>query len=137
MSKSNAILKKERPRTDELAELLAAASRVLPEYSDKLDSLVQNTVTLWQHSFRQTSYPPQLTDEENTLVKVTLKQRASEMSALEDPLGYWIDKLSAVLEEGPITEVERGELRLRLTELEVKYQTALEVFKTVKSMLKK
>ena len=49
---------------------------------------------------------------------------AKEFVALSGPMKAWITKLSAILEESRLTEVQRMELLLRLTELEVKYETA-------------
>ncbi len=105
-----------------VSEVLEAAYRILPEYSEKLDRIVQHAIAISQQYAAQ----PGLLHRQ--LISLSVARWIYEMNALADPIGYWIDKLSAVLEEGRITEVQRAELRLRLTEFEVKYQTAVAVF---------
>ena len=51
-----------------------------------------------------------------------------EFANLSFPLEEWIRKFSAAHEEGRLTDLQRMELRLRLTELESKYLTARAVF---------
>jgi hypothetical protein len=59
--------------------------------------------------------------------KVAIQRLLAELDDLTGPLREWIAKMSALLEEGRLTEPRRLELRLRLTELESKYQTATAV----------
>jgi len=94
----------------ELVELLEAADRVLPEFTPKLADLTQAALG---------AYPPR--SEQH---RAFISRLGKEFLALAGPLREWIDKLSAVLEEGRLTEIQRLELLLRLTELEGKYQTA-------------
>ncbi|QJW94897.1 hypothetical protein [Frigoriglobus tundricola] len=57
-------------------------------------------------------------------LQTALARLGDEFLAISEPLRWWITKLSAVHEEGRLTEVQRMELRLRLSELESKFQTA-------------
>jgi hypothetical protein len=108
-------------------ELLAAADRVLPEYADKLDRLVQTVLTLSDRRDHPVDDPRLAADRER-LLSAAIRRLGKEFWALANPLREWINRLSATLEERDISEVQRMELRLRLTELEMKYQTASETF---------
>lgn len=113
----------------ELAELLEAGMRVLIDYTDKLDRLVNSALTIWD---RRENVGNQHTKDIAVAVqrdldpflRAALDRCGAEFVGLEEPLRQWITKLSATLEEGRLTEVQRMELRLRLTDLEVKFQTA-------------
>lgn len=113
----------------ELTELLQAATRILPEYADKLDRMVQSALTIWDHREKQPSRYNQdvvaaIQRDLDPFLKAALNRLGDEFLGLSEPLRQWINKMSAVHEEGRLTEVQRMELRLRLTELEVKFQTA-------------
>lgn len=118
----------------ELAELLATAGRVLPEYTDRLERMVQSIITVWGQREKR---PDSLTQNTAVVVgrdldvlqNVILLRIGREFLALSDPLRQWINKLSAVLEEGRLTSTQQMELRLRLTDLEVKFQTVGQLVK--------
>lgn len=96
-----------------LAEMLETAGRILPEYAAKLEAMTQSALTAQSDDGRTTAFS-----------RAYAFRIGKEFVALTGPLKEWITKLSAVLDEGRLTEVQRMELLLRLTELEVKYETA-------------
>jgi hypothetical protein len=106
----------------ELAELLEVANRLLPEYADKLDQLVKSALTIWDRRDPVSNQLP-------PLFKSALERVGREFTGLSEPLREWINKMSAVYEEGRITDLQRMELGLRLTELEVKFGTAGQLLK--------
>ena len=95
-----------------VVKLLAAGIRVLNDYSSKLDRLVSSALTVSDHN------------RNDRLRDILLNSLGSEFRAISEPLRWWIRKLSAVHEEGRVTEIQRMDLQLRLSELEVKFQTA-------------
>jgi hypothetical protein len=120
--------------SDTLQELLDAALRVLPEYADKLDRLVQSALSIWSQREKR---PDSLTQSASVVVgrdldvflNMALLRLGREFLALSEPLRQWVNRMSAILEEAPISEVQQLELRLRLTELEVKFGTAGQLLK--------
>lgn len=118
----------------DLAELLEAATRLLPEYADKLGRLVQSALAIWDQRER---HPDSASESVATVVgrdldvflNMALLRLGREFLGLSEPLRQWINKLSAVLEEGRLTDVQQMELRLRLTELEGKFGTAGQLLK--------
>lgn len=122
-----------RTATNESTYLLEASMRVLPEYADKLDRIVQTVLKIWDSREKQgIRYTKDISAaaarDLDPLLRATLAGVSREMNGLFGPLKEWIHKLSAVLEEGRLTDIQRMELRLRLTELELKLQTAIDVF---------
>jgi hypothetical protein len=129
-------------KADTLEELLEAAARILPEYTEKLDRLVQFALALWDRwrkGERGSTDDSSVQDEFarpvapidrgfDPILKTTLQRLGGEFRGLAGPLREWIHRLSAVHEEGRVTEVQQIELRLRLTDLEGKFQTAQTVF---------
>lgn len=125
-------LKVRRWSEAELPQLLESALLVLPEYSDKLDRIVQSAVNIWDKRQKQpnkhtTDITAAAARDLDPLLHTALRGLSREMGGLVEPLKQWIHKLSAVLEEAKLTDLQRMELQLRLTELELKFQTAIEV----------
>jgi|GEM_PF-3452294 len=133
-SAAAAVANNPRREKRDLAELLEAATRILPEYAEKLDKLVQAALTIWDRreklGIRYTKDIPAAVDRDlDPLLKAALLRLGREFLGLSEPLRQWINALSAVVEEGPISEVQRMELRLRLIELEGKFGTAGQLLK--------
>jgi hypothetical protein len=118
------------------SELLEASLRVLPEYAAKLDRLVQAVLEVqdrWPGPKDQIWVGDVFFHEDpNPLLRAVLEGLSREMAGLDDALKQWIQRLSALHEEGRLNDVQRLELRLRLTELELKYHTARDVFAKLK-----
>ncbi|MBY0459012.1 MAG: hypothetical protein K2V38_16875 [Gemmataceae bacterium] len=100
---------------NELSETLDVGMRILSDYPDKLDRLVKDALALGDRE-----------DERSRMIRDRV---GAEFRATAEPLKWWIHTLSAIHEEGRITEVQRMELRLRLSELESKFETANRVLK--------
>lgn len=95
-----------------LAEALGTGMRVLTDYAPKLDRIIDAAL----NTNRQRN--------DGEIYRVALDRLGSEFLAILEPLRWWIVALSALHEEGRLTEPQRMELRLRLSELESKFQTA-------------
>jgi hypothetical protein len=119
-------------RGDDLRSLFESAWRVLPEYSEKLDRIVQRAINIWDERERQENrYTRDIAvaapRDLDPLQLTVLSGLARELESLSSPLQEWMHALSAILEEVEVGRAWRMELRLRLTDLESKYQTALSV----------
>jgi hypothetical protein len=119
--------KAKRTKANDVTEFLATAYSIFNDFSAKMERLTQNAIEIsrqFEHGL--------ITPLHRKLIKTAFKHLKHELEALEDPIGFWIDRSSAVLEEGRITQLQREELRLRLTEFENKYHTAVAVFGELK-----
>ncbi len=118
---------------DKASDLWAFALQILPEYSEKLDRLVQTVLLIWDRRDKKllkntADIPASIGRDLDPLLRIALEQLFEEFVRLSFPLEEWIQKFSAAHEEGRLTDLQRLELRLRLTELESKYKTARTIF---------
>ncbi len=105
------------------------ATRLLPEYAEKLDRLVQSVLTVWDRREKKGNKYTQdvrvaAVRDLDPLLRTALDQFADEFNRLDGPVRELIHLGSAIHEEGRATDLERLELRLRLSEAEAKYLSA-------------
>jgi len=107
------------------AEFLEAANRILPEYSEKLDRIAKAALVIWHERDKRIGETPELVVPKlEPIHKLALTRIAYELQGLYHTIKPWIDKSSAAVEEGRLSDTQRMELSLHLSELEIKYQTA-------------